>query len=233
MTGKDYDTWQAECGVGDTGFVVEQVWTRNNSDGTPTASDGYRRGGRAEGLPMIAVAETIWIALLVWGSVRADAGCRGPLSTGAGVKMLRGNRAPEPRGRCVRCASPVPLKCSIISADQRSLTMAQPVPVRSAKVSVPEHLAAGPEGELYATIARSYGIRDAASLQILTETLTSLKIARECHEQIARDGRTHLVAGSPRLHPLCATERDARSAFLVGIKTLNLELPKTTTGGWA
>jgi hypothetical protein len=111
--------------------------------------------------------------------------------------------------------------------------MAQPTLLRSAKPSIPACLADGPEGELYATLVRSYGLRDAASLAILNEALTSLKIARECHEQIARDGRTHLIAGSPRLHPLCAVERDARSAFLVGMKTLNLELPKTTPGAWA
>jgi hypothetical protein len=111
--------------------------------------------------------------------------------------------------------------------------MAQPTLLRSAKPSVPASLADGPEGELYATLVRSYGLRDAASLAILTEALTSLKIARECHEQIAKDGRTHLVAGTPRVHPLVAAERDARSAFLCGLKMLNLELPKTATGASA
>jgi hypothetical protein len=110
--------------------------------------------------------------------------------------------------------------------------MAQPTLLRSAKPSVPASLADGPEAELYATLVRAYGLRDAASLAILTEALTSLKIARECHEQIARDGRTHLVAGTPRVHPLCAIERDARAAFLVGLRTLNLELPKTATGAF-
>jgi hypothetical protein len=111
--------------------------------------------------------------------------------------------------------------------------MAQPTPLRPVKPSVPASLADGPEGELYATLVRSYGLRDAASLAILTEALTSLKIARECHAQLARDGRTYFVAGFPRVHPLCAIERDARAAFLVGMKTLNLELPKTATGAWA
>jgi hypothetical protein len=111
--------------------------------------------------------------------------------------------------------------------------MAQPLPLRSMKPSIPACLADGPEGELYATLVRSYGLRDAASLAILTEALTSLKIARECHEQIARDGRTHLVAGTPRVHPLVASERDARSAFLAGMKMLNLELPKTAPGAFA
>jgi hypothetical protein len=111
--------------------------------------------------------------------------------------------------------------------------MAQPTLLRPVKPSVPASLVDGPEGELYATLVRSYGLRDAASLAILTEALTSLKIARECHEQIARDGRTHLVAGTPRIHPLCVVERDARSAFLVGMKTLNLELPKTAKGAFA
>jgi hypothetical protein len=111
--------------------------------------------------------------------------------------------------------------------------MAQPTLLRPAKPSIPACLSDRPEGELYATLVRAYGLRDAASLTILTEALTSLKIARECHEQIAKDGRTHLVVGTPRLHPLCAVERDARAAFLVGMRTLNLELPKTATGAFA
>jgi hypothetical protein len=111
--------------------------------------------------------------------------------------------------------------------------MAQPTLLRPVKPSVPVPLVDGPEAELYATLVRSYGLRDAASLAILTEALTSLKIARECHEQIARDGRTHLVAGTPRVHPLVAAERDARSAFLCGLKMLNLELPKTAKGAWS
>jgi hypothetical protein len=110
---------------------------------------------------------------------------------------------------------------------------AQPTPFRPAKPSIPASLAEGPEGELYVTLVRSYGLRDAASLAILTEALISLKIARECHAQLARDGRTYLVAGMPRVHPLCAIERDARSAFLVGMRTLNLELPQSTKGAFA
>jgi hypothetical protein len=110
--------------------------------------------------------------------------------------------------------------------------MAQPTLLPRSKPSIPACLIDGPEGELYATLVRSYGLRDAASLAILTEALTSLKIARECHTQIATDGRTYQVAGQPRVHPLCAIERDARSAFLVGMKTLNLELPKTATGAF-
>jgi hypothetical protein len=110
---------------------------------------------------------------------------------------------------------------------------AQPLSLRPMKPSIPACLADGPEGELYATLVRSYELRDAASLAILTEALTSLKISRECHQQIERDGRTHLVAGTPRVHPLCAIERDARAAFLVGLRTLNLELPKTATGAFA
>jgi hypothetical protein len=111
--------------------------------------------------------------------------------------------------------------------------MASPTLLPRAKPTTPACLADGPEGELYATLVRSYGLRDAASLTILTEALTSLKIARECHEQLSKDGRTYRVAGQPRVHPLCAIERDARSAFLVGMKTLNLELPKTATGAFA
>jgi hypothetical protein len=111
--------------------------------------------------------------------------------------------------------------------------MAQPTPFRTVKPSVPTCLADGPEGELYSTLVRSYGLRDAASLAILSETLISLKISRECHEQLARDGRTYLVAGMPRVHPLCAIERDARSAFLVGMRALNFELPQSAKGAFA
>jgi hypothetical protein len=103
----------------------------------------------------------------------------------------------------------------------------------AAKPSIPACLADGPEGELYATLVRSYGLKDAASVAILTEALTSLKIARRCYEQLEREGRTYLVAGTPRVHPLVAAERDARSAFLVGLKMLNLELPRTAKGAFA
>jgi hypothetical protein len=111
--------------------------------------------------------------------------------------------------------------------------MAQPTPFHTVKPSVPASLTSGPEGELYATLVRAYGLRDAASLAILTEALTSLKISRECHEQLARDGRTYFVAGFPRVHPLCAIERDARSAFLTGMRVLNLELPQSAKGSFA
>ncbi len=49
--------------------------------------------------------------------------------------------------------------------------------------------------------------------------------ARECREQIDRDGLTiEGRDGQVKVHPLVAAERDARAAWLSAIKALGLEL---------
>jgi hypothetical protein len=38
MTSYLYDEWQKYCGIGDTGFRVDQIWTRD-VDGVPVSPD--------------------------------------------------------------------------------------------------------------------------------------------------------------------------------------------------
>jgi hypothetical protein len=65
-----------------------------------------------------------------------------------------------------------------------------PLPsVANAKVTAPAHLGAG-EQALYLDIVRNYGLAgNQVALRILTEALTSLTIAGECHDQIKTQGR--------------------------------------------
>jgi hypothetical protein len=111
-----------------------------------------------------------------------------------------------------------------------------PIPLAAVRILPPAHL--GPaEQRLYVDIVRNYGLSgNEVALRILSEALTSLTIAGECHEQIKTEGRIVFDATGPngegigkrKMNPLCVVERDARSAFMVGMKMLNLELvPKS------
>jgi hypothetical protein len=89
------------------------------------------------------------------------------------------------------------------------------------------------ERGLYQQLTRDYGLaNNQAALNIPTEGLTSLTIARECHEQIERDGRIIFDGrddagrgiGKQRLNPLVNVERDARAAFLTAMRMLGLDL---------
>ena len=108
------------------------------------------------------------------------------------------------------------------------MTKPQPLPSPGRMPGAPAHLAPE-EASLFAQIARAYGLRDEVSLRILEEAMVSLQNARECHEQIAREGRTFLDKGKPKPHPLLVTERDARAAALAAFRQLNLELPKSAS----
>jgi hypothetical protein len=114
--------------------------------------------------------------------------------------------------------------------------MVQPTSIRRPKPAAPEHLGQS-EAELYEQITRAYGLKDEASLKILEEGLKSLQIARECNEAIREQGRIVYEGrddagrgiGKQKLNPLCNLERDSRSAFLVAMKMLNLEMPRVLT----
>jgi hypothetical protein len=105
--------------------------------------------------------------------------------------------------------------------------MSQPASVHRLKPTAPEHLAAE-EAALFVQIVKSYDLRDEVSLAILSEGLTSLQRARLAREELDRDGMTFTDSkGQPKIHPLCAVERDARAAALNAFRQLNLELPRT------
>ena len=88
----------------------------------------------------------------------------------------------------------------------------------------PDHLGE-PEKEIWRSVFRDFTMTSQTSNAVLQAALEAHMRARECREAILHDGVTvpdrH---GTPRAHPLLATERDARQAFLSGLKALKLDL---------
>jgi P27 family predicted phage terminase small subunit len=95
---------------------------------------------------------------------------------------------------------------------------------RSPPPPPPAHLGE-PEQHLWTTTLADYAAATQMSLAVLRTALEAHQRARECREVIARDGMTLPARGGQlKVHPLLATERDARQAFLAGVKALGLEL---------
>ncbi len=70
-----------------------------------------------------------------------------------------------------------------------------------------------------------YHITDEAGVAILRTALEAFDRMRSCQRVIARDGLTVTDRwGQVKPHPLIAAERDARAAWLAGLKQLNLDL---------
>jgi hypothetical protein len=92
----------------------------------------------------------------------------------------------------------------------------------SSTTAAPRHLPAA-ERRLWDQITASHRFDDAASLAALTTALEAHVRARKCREQIDRDGEiVRDRFGQLRAHPLLNAERDARHAFLAGLKLLRL-----------
>jgi len=90
----------------------------------------------------------------------------------------------------------------------------------------PTHLEK-PEKALWRELMASHQFDDPASLALLRTTLEAHQRARRCREAIDKEGETVKDRFDQiKPHPLLAAERDARSAFLVGMRALNLD----TTG---
>jgi hypothetical protein len=74
-------------------------------------------------------------------------------------------------------------------------------------------------------LVTEYAIADAAGLQILATSLEAFDRLRAAQRAIKRDGQTMKDRfGQVRAHPLLSVERDARAAWLAGLKALNLDL---------
>lgn len=70
-----------------------------------------------------------------------------------------------------------------------------------------------------------YGIDDAAGLRILRVALEAHDRCQVARAAIDKDGMTVKDKfGQVKPHPLLATERDSRAAFLQAIKQLNLDI---------
>jgi P27 family predicted phage terminase small subunit len=74
-------------------------------------------------------------------------------------------------------------------------------------------------------IATEFGIRDQGGVLILQTVCEAFDRMRACQTAIEEQGATTLDRwGQVKIHPLCATERDARAQVLAGLKALNLDI---------
>jgi P27 family predicted phage terminase small subunit len=90
--------------------------------------------------------------------------------------------------------------------------------------SAPDHLGK-PEQKIWYDLFADFDLQTRAAHHVLTSALEAHQRARECRETIKTDGMTVTGRdGQLRPHPLLAVERDARQAWLAGVRALGLEL---------
>jgi P27 family predicted phage terminase small subunit len=88
----------------------------------------------------------------------------------------------------------------------------------------PAHLGE-PERLIWAGVFADFKLEVGVSIAVLTTALEAHQRAREAREAIEVDGMTVIGRdGQAKAHPLLAVERDARQAWLSGIRALGLEL---------
>ncbi|WP_445501109.1 P27 family phage terminase small subunit [Microvirga sp. G4-2] len=88
----------------------------------------------------------------------------------------------------------------------------------------PKHLDK-PEKTLWRELMEPHRFEDAASLALLRTTLEAHRRVRKCREAIDSEGETVKDRFDQlKPHPLLGAERDARAAFLAGMRALNLDL---------
>ena len=96
--------------------------------------------------------------------------------------------------------------------------------------NVPDHLSADAK-RLWTSITSEYCIDDAAGLHILRAALEAFDRSQAAREEIDKCGMLFRDRfGAPKPHPLLPVERDARAAFLAGLKALNLDLEPLRNG---
>jgi phage terminase small subunit len=102
------------------------------------------------------------------------------------------------------------------------------LPFPKAKTPPPPSHLERPEKELWRELMESHCFDDAASLALLRTALEAHQRARRCREAVDRNGEAvEDRFGQLKPHPLLAAERDARAAFLSGMRALNLDLSGT------
>jgi hypothetical protein len=90
--------------------------------------------------------------------------------------------------------------------------------------AAPQHLAE-PERKLYRDLVRTFRFDDKASLELLCQAMEARQRARQCREQVEKDGQTvRDDHGNLKAHPLLATERSAQAAFISAMRLLRLDL---------
>jgi hypothetical protein len=89
--------------------------------------------------------------------------------------------------------------------------------------AAPAHL--GDAGrELWASIQAGYEISDPGGKQLLQTAAEAADRIASVRQQIDEQGELLTIRGIPRVHPLCAVERDARAALIRALKELHLDL---------
>ena len=94
-------------------------------------------------------------------------------------------------------------------------TIAKLKTVRAKRIDPPAYLAE-PERQLWRTLRSEYAIEDAAGLVLLEQACRSFMRARQCDEQIRREGL--LVSG--KAHPLAAVARDAEKQAAAALRQI-------------
>ena len=85
--------------------------------------------------------------------------------------------------------------------------------------------------EFYRKILQEYQIEDVAGLKLLLTACECLDRLRECQKIIKKEGmQIQDRFGQWKAHPLCITERDARSQFLLSLKALSLDVEPLKDG---
>ena len=87
----------------------------------------------------------------------------------------------------------------------------------------PKHLEAC-EAHLWRRLLEQFAFPDVAARALLAAVCEAHQRMRRCREQIAKDGETITDRfGQTKAHPLLAAERDARAAFISGMRALRLD----------
>jgi phage terminase small subunit len=95
---------------------------------------------------------------------------------------------------------------------------------KSVKIQAPPNHLGAVEKQMWASIIKEHVFDETSGVALLRVTLEAHERARRCREAIDKDGMTFLDKfGQVKIHPLVAAERDARAAFMSGVKALRLE----------
>lgn len=92
-----------------------------------------------------------------------------------------------------------------------------------AKVKTPESLSA-PGKQMFQAIAGEYSIDDSVGLKLLQSACEAYEFVQTCQAQIKADGPMITDGEKRKIHPMVAAMRDARSAMLQNLKSLNCDL---------
>ena len=91
------------------------------------------------------------------------------------------------------------------------------------RLSPPAHLGAAGK-QLWAGIQCDYRVTDPGGLALLQQACEAADRIASVRAQIDEQGELLVVKGMPRVHPLCAVERDQRAALARCIRYLNLDI---------